>query len=139
MGSQLVQGAPIINGNYSLGMQNGDLEITFTSTGSIVWDTKTTGASTTFAEIVDGNLRVRTSDQQTLWASGTSGNPGACAVLQVNGILVIQRTNGVIIWSSSSVVPALSTWGSSLLCVVLCLVFLIRRRALSGAAPGFGK
>lgn len=50
----------------------------------------------------DGNLVESVYGGRVLWASQTSGNPGAHAVLQQGGNLVVYNANGAALWSSNS-------------------------------------
>lgn len=50
----------------------------------------------------DGNLVESVYGGRVLWASNTSGNPGAHAVLQQGGNLVVYAASGAALWSSNS-------------------------------------
>ena len=47
----------------------------------------------------DGNLVLYSSSASALWASGTSGNPGAYLVLGDDGTLAVDSATGTPLWS----------------------------------------
>jgi pseudomonalisin len=49
----------------------------------------------------DGNL-VAYFESWAIWASGTSGNPGACGVMQTDGNLVVYSSAGNALWDSGT-------------------------------------
>jgi hypothetical protein len=50
----------------------------------------------------DGNLVEYNSSNQPIWASNTSGNPGATAVMQSGGDLVVTSTASASLWASNT-------------------------------------
>jgi hypothetical protein len=48
-----------------------------------------------------GDLEEQTTGGRVVWSSGTSGNPGAYAVMQPNGNLVVE-TPGEVLWSTNT-------------------------------------
>ncbi|GAB2706322.1 glycoside hydrolase domain-containing protein [Kitasatospora kifunensis] len=64
-------------------------------------------ASVTLTMQTDGDLAVSlkvggTAAQPVLWHTGTSGNPGAYVVMQLDGNLVVYRPDGTAIWNTYS-------------------------------------
>jgi hypothetical protein len=47
----------------------------------------------------DGNLVLYGASNSALWASGTSGNPGAYLVLGDDGNLVVDSAAGTVLWT----------------------------------------
>jgi hypothetical protein len=50
----------------------------------------------------DGNLVEYNSSNAALWASGTSGNPGAYAIMQGDGNLVLYSSSNAALWASGT-------------------------------------
>ncbi|WP_042365267.1 hypothetical protein [Streptacidiphilus neutrinimicus] len=94
--------------------------VLYAANGSALWSTGTnvrgqqipvgtvmkpgwwTQAQTTYLAVqADGNLVLyRTVDNKVLWSSQTYGHPGAYAVMQPDGNLVVHRPGGAALWST---------------------------------------
>jgi len=79
----------------------GNLELRDTSSGSLLWQSRTSGA-TKLAMQEDGNLVVYAPDDKPLWASGTNGNPMATLRFQQDGNIVIYSANGESLWATNT-------------------------------------
>jgi hypothetical protein len=108
-------------GAYALMQPDGDL-VVYLPGGSAAWSTGTYSHSQNIAvgtvmkpgwwaksaltRLVmqpDGNLVLyRNRDGAALWASGTSGHPGAYAVMQPDGNLVVYRPGGRALWATGT-------------------------------------
>ena len=89
-----------LSGKFSLLFSTvGNLELRDTSSGHLLWQSGTSGA-TKLAMQEDGNLVIYAPADKPLWASGTHGNPRAALRLQQNGNLVIYSVEGKSLWAS---------------------------------------
>jgi surface antigen len=82
--------------------KDGDLAIYDTRDGSIRWDTGTSEPNSRVVMGPGGALTVYGPKGRELWSSRTSGLPGAYAILQKDGNLVIYQ-KGVARWASDGI------------------------------------
>jgi surface antigen len=88
---------------YQLIMQrDGDLAIYDTKDGSLRWDTGTDQPNSRVVMGPGGSLTVYGPQDRELWSTRTSGLPGAYAILQTDGNLVIYQ-KGVARWASDGI------------------------------------
>jgi len=80
--------------------QNGSLELYVNF--NKVWSTPSAGKNAHFAMQQDGNLVLYTSTGTAVWSSATSGNGISNAYLQGDGNLVVYKSNGQSTWSSGT-------------------------------------
>jgi len=108
LGSTLVSGQQIDVGqalyspsnNYSVAMQSDGNLVEYTSTGTAVWSTKTSGSGATYATMqTDGNLVVY-SPGGAVWSSSTAPGTHDSATLQDDGNFVVYSSASVPLWSS---------------------------------------
>jgi hypothetical protein len=91
------------NGEYELVLQQtGNLEVKHNST--VIWETNTKSNDPTdrayYATLQNGNLRLSTVANETVWQTNTSGHGGAVLRLFVDGNLVISHWSDGFLWWS---------------------------------------
>ncbi|GLF95182.1 trypsin-like serine protease [Streptomyces yaizuensis] len=62
-------------------------------------------ASGTLSMSKDGDLSITSNAGKTLWSTGTSGNPGATALLDAAGNLTVRSTADAVLWESKTTAP----------------------------------
>jgi Peptidase family M23 len=99
---------------YELRFQSdGNLVLTNTRSGEVLWATGTEGRGEQLILQSDGNL-VLYGGGRALWATNTSGNPGAFFAIQADGNLVIYRSDGrQALWASNTDGGKVSTRNAS--------------------------
>lgn len=102
----LERGEFICSDAYRFGVSpdNGDLSLWVSvdsSTSIKIWSADSEGASKATLQ-VGGNLVVRDSAGDPLWTSKTSNNEGASLVLGSDGIANIVRTDGTVLWTTTT-------------------------------------
>jgi hypothetical protein len=91
------------NGDYTLDMQGDGNLVLYTSSGSALWASNTSGSAADEAVMQgDGNFVLYTSSGSAVWASGTSGNAGADLVVQNDGNVVIYSASGSALWATGT-------------------------------------
>ncbi|MYS20672.1 MULTISPECIES: hypothetical protein [unclassified Streptomyces] len=70
--------------------------------GVIRWSSHTPGQGNHAVFQDDGHFVVYGPDGQTLWSSGTAGNPGSQLVIQKDGDVTIQSAAGATLWSAGT-------------------------------------
>jgi hypothetical protein len=93
--------------NHSITSPNGTYRLTMQSDGNLVeyngatakWASDTATAGSTVIMQADGNLVIY-SGSTFKWQSTTSGNPGAFLALSDTGVLTIDSSDGVVIWTA---------------------------------------
>jgi hypothetical protein len=93
--------------NKSITSANGQYRLTMQSDGNLVeyngatakWASDTATAGSSVIMQADGNLVIYSSGVAK-WQSGTSGNPGAYLYLADNGVLTIDSSDGLVIWTA---------------------------------------
>jgi len=93
--------------NQSITSPNHSYRLTMQADGNLVeyngatakWASDTATAGSTVIMQADGNLVIYSAGVAK-WSSGTSGNPGAYLALSDTGVLTINSTDGVVIWTA---------------------------------------
>ncbi|MFC4035945.1 hypothetical protein ACFO3J_31445 [Streptomyces polygonati] len=87
------------------------MRITMRSSGSLVisdedgvirWSSHTPGTGNHAVFQDDGHFVVYSTDNETLWSSGTAGNPGSHLVIQQDGDVTITSPSGGVLWSAGT-------------------------------------
>ena len=99
-GDSLAHGQSIAspNGTYRLTMQS-DGNVVEYDGSSVVWASGTNPTGATALMQGDGNFVIKNSTGDPLWASDTSGNPGAYVVLGNAGEFGVRSASGVTLWA----------------------------------------
>ena len=89
------------NGRYRLTMQ-GDGNLVEYHDANVAWASGTSSPGSRAVMQGDGNLVVYNASNTALWASGTSGHPGAYLVLGDAGEFGVRSTGGATLWAPGS-------------------------------------
>ncbi|MFL6075886.1 MAG: hypothetical protein ACJ73S_21045 [Mycobacteriales bacterium] len=92
------------DGRFTLALQQ-DGNLVLRQGDTALWSTGTTGRAVPTATAImqgDGNFVLYDAASAAVWASGTSGQPGADLVLQDDGTLVVYSPAGVPLWASNT-------------------------------------
>jgi surface antigen len=90
------------DGTYRLQMQgDGNLVATHIPSGTVVWNTGTSGNPNSILEMQagDGNLVLYRTNGTFSWNSNTQGSPGATLDIQNDGNVVVRTRDGRATWS----------------------------------------
>lgn len=69
----------------------------------LVWQSEALGAEVDRVIMqTDGNLVIYDGSSRPLWATNTTGNPGAWLALQADGNLVVYSSTNVVLWASNT-------------------------------------
>ncbi len=99
-----------LSANQSLKSPNGQYRLTMQADGNLVeydgsvvaWASGTTGTGVHAVMQGDGNLVVYNSANAALFATNTSGNPGANLTITDNGVVAVNSSIGVALWTGKN-------------------------------------
>ncbi|MFJ5266787.1 hypothetical protein ACIQAC_40675 [Streptomyces sp. NPDC088387] len=107
--TKVVSSTYVLNSGQSVASNR--MKITLRSSGNLVitdengvvrWSSGTSGSGNRAVFQADGHFAVYSSDDRTLWSSGTAGNPGAQLVIQADGNVTIVSAGGAVLWSAGT-------------------------------------
>jgi RHS repeat-associated protein len=94
--------ALVMQSDGNLVEYHGDLSLG-DSSATASWASNTSGSGNYAIMQGDGNLVVYSSSNAPLWASNTSGNPGAYLTLDSSGLLTVNSDSGTALWGGAGI------------------------------------
>lgn len=95
-------GESVASNRMRVTMQTGGNLVISDENGVIRWSSHTSGKGYKAVFQDDGHFVVYTKDSQTVWSSGTAGNPGATLVIQGDSNVVIASASGAVLWAAGT-------------------------------------